>query len=332
MSRPLKEIVADALRLRGTMPLSLTPMPGGANSEVFRVDADDGRAYLAKRYVRRPGDEADRLETEFGALAFLWDRGVHSVPEPVAAHPDEGIGLYGYIDGRHVVPGEVDREAMDEAARFLVLVHSLRNDPAARRQPIAKEACFSLAAHLAVVYGRLARLLAGAPATPDGAELRGFLENAFRPVLEEIRRCLTESVGGPAGLGREVPRESTTLSPSDFGFHNILRRPDGSLCFIDFEYWGWDDPAKLLADFFNQPQVPVPPSLRTHFIDRLAGCYGDECTMERLPLVLPVISLKWCLIMLNQFVRRPLTDPAILRRQLDQARAHLRGISGSGIA
>ncbi len=78
--------------------------------------------------------------------------------------------------------------------------------------------------------------------------------------------------------------------------------------------------------------MPVPPGLRTHFIDRLAGCYGDDCTLARLPLVLPVISLKWCLIMLNQFVRRPLPDPVILRRQLGHARAHLRGISAPGIS
>ncbi len=332
MSRPLQEIVTDALRLRGTMPLSLTPMPGGANSEVFRVDADDGRSYLAKRYVRRPGDEADRLETEFGALAFLWDRGVHTVPEPVAAHPDEGIGLYGLIEGRHFAPGEIDREALDDAARFLCRIHALRLDPAAERQPVAKEACFSLAAHLAVVDERLQRLLTGAPDPPVGATLRAFLRDEFQPALDALRTRLLAEAGGQAGLRRESPREEMTLSPSDFGFQNILRRPDGSLGFIDFEYWGWDDPAKLLADFFNQPQIPVPAGLRAHFVDRLAGCYGEECTTVRLPLVLPVISLKWCLIMLNQFVRRPLADPAILRRQLDQARDHLRDISDPGIA
>ena len=45
-----------------------------------------------------------------------------------------------------------------------------------------------------------------------------------------------------------LPQEQRSLVPSDFGFHNALRRPDGTLAFFDFEYFGWDDPVKLTAD------------------------------------------------------------------------------------
>ena len=38
------------------------------------------------------------------------------------------------------------------------------------------------------------------------------------------------------------------LSPSDFGLHNALRGQDGQLRFVDFEYFGWDDPVKLVSD------------------------------------------------------------------------------------
>ena len=39
------------------------------------------------------------------------------------------------------------------------------------------------------------------------------------------------------------------FSPSDFGFHNALLKDNGKLCFLDFEYFGRDDPVKLMADF-----------------------------------------------------------------------------------
>ena len=39
------------------------------------------------------------------------------------------------------------------------------------------------------------------------------------------------------------------LSPSDFGFHNVIVEKDKILRFIDFEYAGWDDPAKMVSDF-----------------------------------------------------------------------------------
>ena len=39
------------------------------------------------------------------------------------------------------------------------------------------------------------------------------------------------------------------LSPSDFGFHNIVKNKK-KLYFLDFEYSGFDDPLKLLSDFY----------------------------------------------------------------------------------
>ena len=59
-------------------------------------------------------------------------------------------------------------------------------------------------------------------------------------------------------MDHPLDTQESVLSPSDFGFHNALLGPDGKLCFIDFEYAGWDDPAKLICDFFCQPQTPVP--------------------------------------------------------------------------
>ena len=58
------------------------------------------------------------------------------------------------------------------------------------------------------------------------------------------------------------------MSPSDFGFHNALATPGGRLVFIDFEYAGWDDPAKLANDFFCQPAVPVDARFYDDFVAR----------------------------------------------------------------
>ena len=56
---------------------------------------------------------------------------------------------------------------------------------------------------------------------------------------------------------RSFPQRLRVLSPSDFGFHNALRRPDGTIVFVDFEYFGWDDPAKMMADAMLHPGNPA---------------------------------------------------------------------------
>ena len=39
---------------------------------------------------------------------------------------------------------------------------------------------------------------------------------------------------------KKIDEEDSILSPSDFGFHNIISK-NQKLYFIDFEYAGWDD-------------------------------------------------------------------------------------------
>ena len=92
------------------------------------------------------------------------------------------------------------------------------------------------------------------------------------------------------------------LSPSDFGFHNAGRRCDGALQFFYFEYFGWDDPAKLMADFLLHPGMKLTPELkqRFHAGARIALC-GDAAFDARFPALYPLFGLCWCLILLNPF-------------------------------
>jgi hypothetical protein len=100
-----------------------------------------------------------------------------------------------------------------------------------------------------------------------------------------------------------------------------------ALVFIDFEYFGWDDPAKTVADFFLQPAVPVPREQRLPFFRAVAGFYGPGLE-RRLPLVYGYLSLKWCLIILNVFLRPGAPDPAARDRQLGRARSYLDRVRG----
>ena len=97
--------------------------------------------------------------------------------------------------------------------------------------------------------------------------------------------------------------EQSCLSPSDFGFHNALIDGARKLTFLDFEYAGRDDPAKLVSDFFCQPEVPVPLSLHGHFIDRMAEGLGlDAAGVARCRLLLDAYQIKWTCIILNDFL------------------------------
>ena len=92
-----------------------------------------------------------------------------------------------------------------------------------------------------------------------------------------------------------------SVSPSDFGFHNIIKK-NNKLFFIDFEYAGLDDPIKLLCDFYCQPDQLINSKKKKLFLDNLElKNYNRHQLNLYTNFFLPFHRLKWCCIILNIF-------------------------------
>ena len=86
-------------------------------------------------------------------------------------------------------------------------------------------------------------------------------------------------------------------------FHNAILLKDGRFRFIDFEYAGWDDPAKTVCDFFCQPEIPVPIKYFPLFEASVLEMSPDPKKLaQRIELLFPVYKIKWCCIILNDFL------------------------------
>jgi phosphotransferase family enzyme len=298
----------------------------GRNSAVYRV-RQGGASYALKQYPpRRPG-ERDRAVIELAALRFMTAHGIDSVPRPFAADPERGCALLEWIDGAAMTTPDAGDIAA--AAGFLARVHGLRAEHDARALPPAAEACLSGDEITAQIERRLARL--GALAADEPA-LATFLDDAFRPLVVRIARW-AEAGYAEKGLSftRPVDIAAQTLCASDFGFHNALRRPSGELVFIDFDDFGWDDPVKLTADFLLHPGMQLSASLKRQFAAAATAIYqADETFAARLQLLYPLFALRWCLILLNEFLPERWTHRinagaqadwvAAKQRQLDRVR------------
>jgi hypothetical protein len=304
--------------------LQLQPLTGGANNRVFRVEAG-GSVALLKAYFQHPADSRDRLGAEFGFSTFAWNAGVRQLPRPLGCDRTLALGLYEFVEGRRLSPDEVTFEAVGEALDFVRDLNRHTADPAAQALAPGSEACFSLAEHLQQVERRVERLRQIDEATAVGHDAARFVREALAPAWASVREDVVRGASR-ASLSLEAPiaEADRCLSPSDFGFHNALRAThDGRLRFIDFEYAGWDDPAKLVSDFFCQPAVPVPAAYYQPVVDRLVADLAlTDGHRQRMALVLPVYQIKWCCILLNELLPR---DAA--RRAFAQATASMQARS-----
>jgi hypothetical protein len=306
----------------------------GGNNRTHKVTTADG-VFIAKQYFRHQGDTRDRLAAEFAFLSYSEKAAPGRTPQPLACDLTSGFALYEFIDGQPFRAGEITADDVDTAADFYCAL----NAPQARSSatlPIASEACFSIREHLELIEGRLNRLLA--------IELQND-DHLVRPFFEELCACWrvlareVEANAADAGLDLSAPLSMAQrcISPSDFGFHNALRESTGAVRFLDFEYAGWDDPAKMAGDFFAQLAVPVPGKFFERFLEKAMAPFPDRKSLIlRAGLLRPAYQIKWCCIALNVFLpvhlaRRKFANPnldiiALKRAQISKAKNLLKSL------
>jgi transketolase len=300
----------------------------GRNSRVYRVDGVRGR-FALKLYEPRPDDGRDRLACEAAALRVMASHGITNVPRVVAVDAGRRSALLTWIDGEPATA--VTQTDIEAAAGFLDALHALRHSPEAASLPLAAEACLSGAEIERQIRRRYARL-----AALDGERgLAPFLQSSFAPLLDRaLAYAKTRMPAAGLDFAAPLPRVRQSPVPADFGFHNALRRPDGTLGFVDFEYFGWDDPVKLTADFLLHPGMVLGADERRRFEAAARRRYGDDPGFgARLDALRPLFGLRWALIVLNDFLPErwagrmragaPGDWDQAKQRQLDRARSLL---------
>lgn len=270
--------------------LKIKRQKGGRNNQAFGIITASGKKVFLKSYFRSPTDTRDRLRTEFTFLSFLWQKGLRQIPMPLHQDPAEALGLYSFIEGSKIQ--EVTSDHVKQTIRFYQEINKHKDD--ATHLAPASEACFTINDHLALLEKRLEK----ARRIKDQDVQRFLLEKVI-PKWQEVRQGVIKTAGS-FDCSLPLPPGERCLSPSDFGFHNALILPDGKITFLDFEYAGWDDPAKMVCDFFCQPEVPVPLAYFPLVAKEVFS--SDENGMQRAASLLPVHQLKWCCIMLNEFL------------------------------
>jgi hypothetical protein len=333
MTTPSADPLALGARLAESAGLAaalrVEPLPGGRNNRVFRVELADGRSAALKIYFRHPDDTRDRLGAEWDFLEHARRRAPGRTPSPLARDAASGAALHGFIEGARFSPEHVDATAVEQAAEFIQRVACPGGAQGLR---VASEACFSMGEHVAAVDRRVRRLEAIDPRAPETSGAASFVRESLRPVWEGVRGDVSKKCRA-FGLDPEAPIDDAEIiaSPSDFGFHNALQIADGCV-FLDFEYAGRDDPAKLVCDFFCQPELPVPAAHQELFLAAVLDDLGLARHRDRVGILLDCYRIKWIAIILNDFLpvgdqRRAFAkaeDQEIRRlRQLALARARL---------
>lgn len=279
------------------LPVETTPIRAGRNSEVLMVSGH-GRRWVIKNYHQHASDKRERLKTEYGFLEFLHSSGIRAIAQPLGMDLTQQLALYSYLPGKR--PVTITSNHILQAARFIGEINLRRGSEVALRLPVAADACLSWHEHFKLIRRRIERLLQINPETKQELEAWEFVSSKLSPLRQHLEDKVDQAIK-PISTGVLFPQNERILSPSDFGFHNSLENAD-HLAFVDFEYAGWDDPAKLICDFICQPEIPVTADQGWEFMEELLAYLPSPAAVRlRVQHLLPLHRVKWCCILLNEF-------------------------------
>jgi hypothetical protein len=309
----------------------ITPLTGGRNNRVYRVDSPRGR-FVLKIYFRHPGDRRDRRTNEYRFATFLWEKGYRGLARPVATSKKFSATLFSFLQGKTPGKGEIRGRGLKALGDFLLFCRWCSRKLSPRSFPDASEACFSLHSFERRIHMRARKVLQSGPPVA-----RSLVQTQVLPVLKDWKKVAFVLVG-KRGVARNLAPARRTLSPADHGFQNAICF-GRKLTFIDFEYAGWDDPATVLANACLHPGVPLSPesqAILARYVMKEWKASKED--WARFRLVYPLQALKWSLILLNPLLpvgnaRRRFagenTSRSFRHKVVDFARAYVKSAEDS---
>jgi hypothetical protein len=269
---------------------------GGGNSQIYKI-YDGKRYYALKKYPIVRDNVASRLEAETIGFGYLRNRGIENIPSVVSVNKDLNMAIFSWVDG--LLPADINSSDINECISFIARLKDVSQKTDDSALPLAAEACIS---HQKLIDQIVRRINQLKESSNQDEILKPFFDNELIPLWESLQKW-QDTHFPHENFEQKLDDEIQILSPSDFGFHNAIKMTDGSYTWIDFEYFGWDDPIKLVADFLWHPAMKLSNAQGGQWIRGCANIFvEDKGFYRRLRLGWPLYGIRWILILLNQFL------------------------------
>jgi thiamine kinase-like enzyme len=296
--------LSQGLSARGITCLESVPITGGSNNRIHRINVEDGSPLIAKQYF---SDDWNRLDREWKILEILGQAEFEEVPRPVARFDELNTAVYTFHNGQHVEAEHFTDWHLNRVAAFLSRLHGVTRNLSWEQLPPASKSAFSLVEAVALIHDRIMRFLKNTAHEIHPRVQRILEETGALSKVETALASFTEQVDAQM-LERRLPIAEARLSPADFGPHNMLWQADGSLVVLDFEYGGYDHPARLLAELSAHDQMSTLSSAKKEYLldvyQRLTPVKSE--ILEELPAYRELAHIEWTVIYLQSLLPKKL--------------------------
>ena len=274
-----------------TIIKSIIKVKNGGNSRVYKMMDFEGNFYILKEYPNHQLKSKPRLKNEIYALELLYHN--DKVPKVIHYDDDFNISVLEFINGSTIK--KITNQNIFDAINFIEELHDLRRIQ--KFEPsLATEACLNANELIKQVENRFYKLK-----LIENNNLQCIIKKLYKLFVQVSKRAYEHWPEN--NIDNNLNKKFLTFSPSDFGFHNSIMNKSKELKFIDFEYFGLDDPVKLIADFLWHPGMKLSEVQKTTFTKNILKIFNhDKYIEDRLNASFPLYGIRWALIILNDFL------------------------------
>lgn len=259
---------------------------GGKNSKVLKF-SDRKNYYVIKIYK-----DLYRLKREKSFYVFLKKNKVSSVPNLLYFNEKLKIIIFDFVIGK-----KVKKISKSDITKLLIFLNTI-NQKKKLNMPLSIGGIKNRADHIKLCQKKINDLKFINHKFFKNNKLKNFIYSDLIPTFEYYKNKTNNNIFKKYLIN--LSKKDLILSPSDIGFHNILK-DEKKLIFIDFEYAGLDDPLKLICDFLVQPDQKITSAQKKQFVEnKLFSKSRSSNIGDLVNLFLPFHKLKWCCIMLNE--------------------------------
>jgi len=224
------------------------------------------------------------------------------VPEPIFKDSEANTAVYEFVEGMSLEAEDLEVNHIEQIVEFLLKLHSFSYDQVKTELPMAFMSALSFNEVLGHMDNRDHQFGDGLEAVDP--KVKSYLEeNKVIGLLEDGLSAIKTSIGDQK-MKKKIGKEYWRLSPTDFGPHNMIWRPNGELVVIDLEYAGWDHPMRFMADFLEHERLlSLKPELRELLVNGyLAKSSLPKEVTDDLWVFMEIAKIEWVKIIISSLL------------------------------
>ena len=289
----MKEIKTYAEFISKKKIIKVKKIVGQKNSQLYQIFYKDGLVAALKKYPPFDFDKRDRLKREFQGLEIMKKNGFKNISKILYYNVNLNIIIFKWLYGKK--PVRLDNFDLKQSLNFIKKIKSLSREKVKSFNFDAVESCKSLQDIISQINYKIHDL-----EKIKSVKLKKFLNSRLKPIYLNLSKKSKLSKMFKM-FYQPIKENLEILSPSDFGFHNSIKKSK-KIIFIDFEYFGKDDPVKLCADFMLHPGMHLKNEQKKNWLKDIIQIFKiDKYFSRRLRFLLPFYAIRWSLIVLNDF-------------------------------